>query len=338
MSPIPVRQYSKGKTGIAMISTRDDKLDVTFEDNKQTVTVLLRDAPDYIRDGRQAVTLNSSNTEIFGARPILGTYKVKFLGFAGKESEPPTIRTVAAKSGVTKEGKKYNIKQHLEFTAIFVITAGKWKNYQIVYNLPYSFEKFEDEERGKTITLVYGEKVTKFLQLCGLDFSTDSIPWSENVLVYLNKLLGSRDKVFAISLNDQGWVKDLSELPDDEEEDSIPAGAAVANAPEPVTQLEISGEQNVIRIMHEDDLKLETPVAKEEPKKLVTEEEPKKPEPTTKPASNKKSPSAPTILDILANNAKAGDQDSLNMLSSLANTNPEAKKRLLEIAQEQLGK
>jgi len=300
MSPIPVRQYSKGRTGIGLVSIRGNKVDIVFEDNEQAVSILLEDAPSYIRAGRQAITLNSNNTEIYAARPLGGTHRAIFVGFAGKENEPPTIRNVESKSGTSHAGKKYFIKEHLEFTALFDVVSGKWKNYRLVYNMPYSFEEYVDEASGKSITLVYGEKVTKFLQLCGLDFSTDSIPWSDNVLVFLQKLLLARAKPIAIALNDTGWVKDMSEIPEEEDEEEekkdLTIGAGVTKVTTPAVHLD-------------------------------TEET----ETETKPKAAKKAPSAPGILDIIAQNAKAGDADALKMLTSLANTNPQAKAKLEEI-------
>lgn len=291
MSPIPTRQFSKGRTGVANVVVTTSKIQVTFEDNNQTVTILPEDAPPYIKEGRQVITLNSSNTEIFGARPIGGTHRVVFAGFAAREGEPPIIREVEARSGVSKNGRKYFIKEHLEYTALFDVTAGKWKGYRIIYNLPYNFEPYKEGVDSDPITLIYGGKVSEFLEVCGMDFDKDTIPWSENVLVPIEKLLKARQRPVAISLTDQGWVKDIGAIPvDDTEEEEV----TVTSTPEPKTgAVTMSAEQAA------DDLYGAEP---------------------------KKKPEAPTILSLLYTQAKAGDESALSMLKALADSNAEASK------------
>lgn len=300
--PIPTKTAGKGRSGIAMVSIQGDKVKVVFEDNDQVVTCLLEDCPSYIRPGRQAITLNSSNTAIYGARPVGGTFKAQFVGFASRENEPPTIREVAARSGVSQAGKKYNIKAHLEFTALFDIVSGKWKNYRLVYNLPYGFERYDSEDTDKPTTLVYGGKLAEFLALCGVDFESDTIPFSDNVLVYLEKLLRSRSRTITISLNDQGWVKDIGELPEDdepEEEQPEPTKPTKADADKAAEELFGSATPSEERIKELD----------------------------------KKKPNIEGlgILDVIARNAKDGDQDAIRMLTALAAKDEKAKAKLEEI-------
>ena len=291
MSPIPTRQFSKGRSGLANVVLSASKAQIEFEDNHQIVTVLLEDCPPYLRDGRQFVQLNSNNTEVFGARPLGGTHRAVFVGFASREGEPPIIREVEARSGVSKNGKKYFIKEHLEFTALFDITAGKWKGYRIVYNLPYAFEPYKESVDSEPITLIYGGKVSDFLAICGMDFDKDTLPWSENVLVAIDKLLKARAKPIAISLNEQGWVKDIGEIPMDDEEETV------TSTPEPKTAAVTMTAQQAI-----DDL------YGAEPKSKKAE--------------------APTILALLYAQAKAGDKDALSMLKALADSNADASKLL----------
>lgn len=293
--PIPSKTYGKGRSGVANVSISGEKVTVTFEDNDQVISCLLADAPSYIRPGRQAITLNSNNTEIYGARPIGGTYRAIFAGFAARENEPPTIREVAAKSGVSKAGKPYKITSHLEFTALFDVVSGKWKGYRLVYNLPYGFTRYDQKDDDTPITQVSGTKLIDFLQILGMDFDADTLPWSENVLPYLEKLLAARKRQLVISLNENGWVKDISEPPDEDDEEAAPT-------------------------------KSETELVDE-----LTGRPPEAKAPEAKAPKDKKAEvQAPTMLTLLFNNAKAGDMDALGMLTNLAASGNKAAKELIE--------
>jgi len=338
--PVPTKQGGKGRSGVATVSIVGEKVNVIFEDNNQAITVLLADAPDYIKNGRQAITLNTSNTEIYGARPVNGTHRCVFAGFAAKENEPPTIREVAARSGISSANKKYSIKAHLEFTALFDITAGKWKNYRLVYNLTYGFEKYSpptidgSNDEAWAITLVYGEKLAEFLSLGGMDFEIDSIPWSDNVLVFIEKLLLSRKRPLAISLNENGWVKSIGEIPVEDDDEEVEAPNL---QPDPDTgEVPVEGDEEAkLNAKYAAELAKikkakaeEVEAAKVEAKKIVAELTGQDVE---APKTKKKQASAPTILDMLANQAKAGDTDALKMLTSLAVNNEQAKEKLEEI-------
>jgi len=213
---IPVSKGGKGSSGPAEVTVTSNKIRVVFIGTKdkpdgQVIDVLREDAPDYMVSGRQLVTLSSDNTKIFNARPIGGSHLAEFIGFASKDAEPPTPRKVDAKAGTSRAGKPYKIPEHLEFTALFRITRGTWKGYQIANNLFYAFLPYEGG-----ITQIKGagsDKLTQFLEVTGIDFVTDDIPFSENVLVYLEKLLLSRNKQLIISLTQEGWVDSVVEAP-----------------------------------------------------------------------------------------------------------------------------
>lgn len=315
--PVPTKTFGKGRSGIANVSVQGEKVYITFEDNGQTISCLLADAPSYIRSGRQAVTLNSNNTEIYGARPIGGSYRCIFAGFAAKEGEPPTIRSVEARSG-SKNGKPWKIPTHLEFTALFDVVSGKWKNYRLVYNLSYNFSRYDpedDADDASAITMITGDKLANFLELCGMNFDNDSIPWSENVLVFLEKLLNARKRQVIISLNENGWVKDIGSVPDEDEDEDTDAADADALAA---------------------DAKAHAQQGTPHPPKSRTKEESKakadeiadqlmgKP-----PKKEEKPVSAPTVLQAMLTNAKNGDTNALTMLTTLAASGNQAAKDLL---------
>ena len=174
--------------------------------------MLREDAPDYMISGRQLVTLSGDNNKIFNARPQGGSHLCQFIGFASRDAEPPTPRKIDAKTGTSKKGQAYKIPEHLEFTALFQILGGQWKGYQLANNVFYAFLPYEGG-----ITQIKGtgsQKLEDFLMVTGLDFATDDIPFSENVLPFLEKLLLSRGKKLIIGLSPDGWVDTIVQAPE----------------------------------------------------------------------------------------------------------------------------
>lgn len=213
---IPISKGGKGSSGLAEVTVTSNKIRVVFVDGGQVIDVLKEDAPDYIVSGRQQVTLSPDNNKIYNARPCGGSHMAEFIGFASSDANPPTPRRVDARSGISKAGKKYNIDAHLEFTVLFRITRGTWKGYQIANNLFYCFLPYDGD-----ITQISGagsKKVEEVLEALGIDYTTDSIPFSENILPYLEKLLLSKKQPLIISLTADGWIDTVVEAPDMGEE------------------------------------------------------------------------------------------------------------------------
>jgi hypothetical protein len=56
-----------------------------------------------------------------------------------------------------------------------------------------------------------------FLEACGYDYLTgEDIPWSNNVLTEYEKILQKADKKVGISINEKGFVSQISKLEDDD--------------------------------------------------------------------------------------------------------------------------
>ncbi len=203
---------SYGETGVADVAVTPKKIRVVFEDDNLVFDILPEDAPPYIISGRQIVTLTGDNAQILSARPVGGSHFVKFERFTAKENEPPLPKVREANRVVLKDGRKWEVPAGLDFVSVFKIVQGKWKGYELIHKIPYAFQEFEGT--GETQIVGFGSKrCAELLQLCGVNFESDTIPFSDNVLPFLQKLFIQRSRLLTAKV-EEGWIKTLFEAPE----------------------------------------------------------------------------------------------------------------------------
>jgi len=158
--------------------------------------------------------LSGDGSELYSIRPVEASVVVKFDRFAASKNELPMPRI---QKGGPKEynGKKWYAQDKLVFTAILKIVSKRYRGMEIPYIMDYTFKQWEDSE---DTVIPYGSKrkdqVVEFLKLFGWDEEQDSIPFSDNVLPFLEKLLKARGtKVLATIKN--GYIDSISSYDDD---------------------------------------------------------------------------------------------------------------------------
>jgi len=205
----------KGPGGLATvkIDKRKGVATVQYENTHHAYEIMLEDAPDNLLTGKYFVNLDPDAVRIVSVRPPRGAYMAKFTNFAHKKDEPPTFRQVAMRTGQKKDGSTFVIKPHLEFTAVFEVASGDFKGFEIPHSMWYCFEPFETDPNEAQLVGQGRGKVEAFLQAVGYDFLEDSIPYSDNVLPAMEKTILEKDKEVVLSLNQYGYVQDLTEAP-----------------------------------------------------------------------------------------------------------------------------
>lgn len=215
---------SNGMKGLAEVRVLNDYLRVIFKADGDTYQVK-KDGWER-ESGIYNVTLNKANDQIAFASPPgrNDPYLVKFLEFSNRvgasESSPgvpePKIDPGGPRTG--KNGQTYYAEDRLVFRAkLVVVEKGQYKGLNIVYTLPYIFTQ---DDVIPTLTMFEGtagqRKVLEdFLRLTGLDMVNDEIPWSGNVLPWLEARLQASDVIFQARLNEKGFIakEGLSHLP-----------------------------------------------------------------------------------------------------------------------------
>lgn len=241
---IPTKNKSyTGTKGIAEVRVLTTGLRVIFSDgDTYTVNSNGWDRP----SGVYSITLAKTNDEIkFAAPPGRpDPYLVKFVAFAnrvGRTDDNPGVPEPKLDAGGWRQGKNgpyFEDDKLVASAKLEVVEKGPYKGLTIPYKLPYIFAQYP----GTLITMLEGtagerKKVETFLRLVGLDMVNDEIPWSANVLPYLEFKLQEASKIFTVRLNDKGFIdKDgLGFIPDyaidpDMLEDEAPKKKATSKA------------------------------------------------------------------------------------------------------------
>jgi len=212
MPIVKKRKSENGKTGAAQIKFSRDDVVVKFEEDKTVENLPAENVPDFLigKDGRFIVTLDKENTRIKYASVPRGVYLAKFTGFSHKEGEQPMYRTVEFSPKTA--WRDFPIPRHLEFTALFEVIDNpkdEYNGFPIPLNLWYIFYDYD----GTGTTTAFGgqgeTRLGDFLLATGIDMVTDSIPYSDNVLPALEKMLLEKGKTVAMVINDKGFVKSI---------------------------------------------------------------------------------------------------------------------------------
>lgn len=200
--------------GLADVRVRDDaELVIQFEDGDRFIVPYDMSVVGLVDDGKYRVSLSSDGSTLFGIVPANGTFVVRYDGMVAAKGELPTPKMITGGPRKTKDGKKTWIApDYLAFTVLLRIVSANCKRMTIPYQLNYSFEQYKDtDETSIPLGTKAFERTATFLQLAGMDFNKDSIPFSENVLPYLDKLFSTRNTKFQVVVKN-GYIDSAFEL------------------------------------------------------------------------------------------------------------------------------
>lgn len=220
--PIPKIESNKsgrGQRGSAIMERTGDEISITFRKTGDTIVFpndeerVLCDI--FERDVHRAdvyASVSKDQTKLFDVRPMTGSYFVKVSGFAKPKEQPPSPKSY---EGMARRQDGTSFKYAFEgFTVLLDVLKGEWKGTTIPSMLRYYFVDAGDgESAGIKTGGKYSQQLAQFLEFAGLDFDTDTIPLSENVLPWLEKTLVDREAVFMIVLED-GYVSAFAPAPE----------------------------------------------------------------------------------------------------------------------------
>jgi hypothetical protein len=212
--PIPTIS-KKGPKGPAEITVTPKIVKVSF-DSGDDYNILVEDAPKDVQAGRFNVRLNNEGNQIWGITPlgpvtIIG--KLVDILPAPKSKDGDTTPGFYLVPGAMKpwgmepDRLFFNVKYEL-------YSADRHDGLTVVTRVPYTFERYGDTDiagiggRGTRAT-------EDFLRVNGLNLDEDTIPWSDNVLIWLKEtVLPNKPPFVSIAFKESGYIDDVSALPE----------------------------------------------------------------------------------------------------------------------------
>ncbi len=196
--------------------TNQGTIRLTMVEGGKRFEIFKDDAPNVPDTVQKAfVKLNAEGTKIWSIAPLPGTCFVKLLKFSSKENEPP-IPWMSKERMFEKGGQKGIIKPQLMFTVQYIVTSGPNKGLTCSMSVPYAFKPWT-EGAETPVAQIAGQGVRKleeWLRINGIDFVQDSIPFSENILPALEKMLLPRAKTLIAEVGKRGWINSLMAAPE----------------------------------------------------------------------------------------------------------------------------
>ena len=201
------------KQYVKVVSEGGDTWTISYENVDPTIVQTHRKACYF--------QLSPDETVLMAMRPWDGRHVCQFAGFTRRgeeeEAEPFMRKGGKRERPNPKSGKisKWVEPDRLRFTAVFTIVGGDWEDNGLLYGIDYLFRRASD---GSTILSSnragWLERLENFLDLCGFDRDSESIPFSDNVLPYLEALLLERAKKNPIWVQvENGWPRAIERVP-----------------------------------------------------------------------------------------------------------------------------
>lgn len=213
---VPVKTFEKGKSGLAKVRVVKDKVKVTFSGETRIYEMFTVDCPEGIQTGEYLVTLDKEGSRVMYVSPPDGDeYVVKFIGFSRDKDgniQPPILIKGGDKK-TNKQGNQYVTRDQIVSWAIYEITSGTFEGWQLRMRVPYAWEPWTDGEEA-AISGSGSKRLLEWLGTMKFDIAGTHVPFSDNVLPVLEKLiLGGKPMVFTASIRN-GYINSLSKIPD----------------------------------------------------------------------------------------------------------------------------
>lgn len=194
---------------------------ITFFDNPEKVFAFNIDDTEHVREpvenypqGAVFATIDAKNNILYGLRPLNGAFLVQYAGIPAPEGQLPAPKHYE-KTGRNSETGEVFTSSYDAFTVLLRVVSGSWAGTILPLFLRYKFEDAGDGEitAVNTYNSSYGEMLAAFLEYAGLDPETDTIPYSPNVLPWIDRTLKERNQTFMAIVQD-GYVEGLGPKPD----------------------------------------------------------------------------------------------------------------------------
>lgn len=208
-----------GDSGYAEVRPTKNTLRISFKDSGISYDLPLELWENGRAAGEYNITLSQNNQKILGVKPIAGTYIFAFDSIGNRVNELPEPAIQRGGPRQSKDGKKkWFAPDSMVWRPICkIVSEGKYEGLKVMYQLPYIFAALP----GTPNTQLLGtgrrdlEQVASFFQAVGFDLMNREIPYSINVLPWLENTLSNVNTPFLAKVTEKGFMSDLAVLPAD---------------------------------------------------------------------------------------------------------------------------
>lgn len=221
---------------MARVTAKADRIRIEMQDDGMRYEVFKEDCVDLYpilagiteaKNGRAEtlfVKMNKEGTKLYNVNPPGNkSYFCRFAGFSHEKDKPPVPRSIPSRSITTAAGKSFTFPEHMGTYAQFKIQSGDYEGLMITNEVAYAFAPY-----GENNTCLKGtgsKKTEEFLTVCGFDLSTEDIPYSDNLLPYIQEKILDHDILLIVKLTETSFVESITQAPE---------GTAIPNKKKPV--------------------------------------------------------------------------------------------------------
>lgn len=211
----------KGPQGKGVVRLFDDRYKIAFA-NKEVYEIPADDATgkylDHIVEDEIAyIKMSPDEDQIWDMKPWNGSFFIRFVRFAAREDQPPTLKFREEKWIDTDDGG-FPLHPADEFFPIFRIVGDTpWNGIEIMKSLEYVFVPQE----GTNLTDLEGYKtplqaVEEFMEVMAeWNWESDALEWTDErggVLPQLESITQQRNGLGKATVKN-GWMKEIEQPP-----------------------------------------------------------------------------------------------------------------------------
>jgi len=204
-----------GESGNAEVRPGKTAVRIAFEERSYEVPVSGWDKNRPA--GTYRVTMSKDGTKILSVRPPAGTYIMKFKNMGNKVADVPEPKIQRGGPRQSRDGSKHWIApDSLIFVTIQeVLSDGKYQGLEVYNNVPYIFSQVPGSNMTKLEASGKNEleRVETYLRVAGFDLAKNDIPYSDNILPWLERYLQKNGRAFLGTLGENGFISTFADLP-----------------------------------------------------------------------------------------------------------------------------
>lgn len=214
------QRKSTGESGLADVKVNAKSLTLTFKETGNRYEVS-KEGQENLKSGQYVVTLNRDGTKLWNVRPLPGaTYIARFNQFGNRgQINVPEPAVIKGGPRTRENGQSWYQEDRMVGHALLEIDqpTSIYHGLNILFMMPYRFQLDALRPGFAEITVASKRELSDLEMLfraCGVDLANTDLPFSTNMLPFIEDLLKESDARFQVTINSKGFVDTIAPLPE----------------------------------------------------------------------------------------------------------------------------